>query len=168
MIIIIIYLIVSLLLDGLMSNIFPSTISNISPFMTIYVVVALSIIYKYFSSDKKYYILLIIFGFIFDTLYTSTFLVNIIIFLLIGIIIKAFSSILSDNIFMSNIISLIAVISYHFLSFIILNLTLYSSYSFLLLGKVILSSFIMTIIYSSISYLLMGFIMDKRNIKLIK
>lgn len=168
MIITIIYLIISILLDGFMSNIFPSTISSISYFMTVYTIIALVIIYPYFNNYKKYYILVVVFGFIFDLMYTSTLLVNIVIFFAITIVIKIFSNILSDNIIMSNIISLICITFYHILSFIILNLVSYSSYSFSLLGSVILHSIIMTIIYTSISYIIIGSIFNRKKIKNIK
>ncbi len=168
MIVPIIYLIICIILDGLMSNVFPSTISHISYFMTIYTIIGLTIIYPYFNSNKKYYILVIVFAFIFDTMYTSTFLVNIIIFLLVTIVIRIFSNILSDNIFMSNIISLISITTYHILSFIILNVLSYSKYSFALLGNVLLHSIIMTIIYTSISYVVVNYMFDKKNVKYIK
>ena len=54
MIISIIYLVFSFLLEGIMSNIFPSTLSNISYFTTIYIIISFSIIYPYFYNDKKF------------------------------------------------------------------------------------------------------------------
>ena len=44
MIISIIYLVISFLLEGIMSNIFPSTLSNISYFTTIYIIIAFTIL----------------------------------------------------------------------------------------------------------------------------
>ena len=168
MIISIIYLIICILLDGFMSNVFPSTISHISYFMTIYTIIGLTILYPYFNNNKKYYILVIAFALVFDLMYTSSFLVNVIIFLLITVVIKIFSNILSDNILMSNIISLICITTYHLLSFIILNVLSYSNYSFSLLGNVLLHSIIMTIVYTSISYIVINYIFNKKNVKYIK
>ena len=76
MIISIIYLVFSFLLEGIMSNIFPSTLSNISYFTTIYIIISFAIIYPYFDNDKKFFILIFIFGILFDILYTSTIFVN--------------------------------------------------------------------------------------------
>ena len=73
MIISIIYLVLSFILDNFMSNIFPSTLTNISYFTTIYIIISFVIIYPYFNNEKKYYILLIIFGLLFDILYTGIF-----------------------------------------------------------------------------------------------
>ena len=65
MVISIIYLIISFLFDNFMSNIFPSTLGNVSYFTTIYVIISLVIIYPYYGNEKKYYILAIIFGLLF-------------------------------------------------------------------------------------------------------
>ena len=66
MIISIIYLVISFLLEGIMSNIFPSTLSNISYFTTIYIIISFAIIYPYFDNDKKFFILIFIFGILYQ------------------------------------------------------------------------------------------------------
>ena len=168
MIISVIYLIISFILDNFMSNIFPSTLSNISYFTTIYIVISFTVIYPYFSNEKKYYLLLIIFGILFDVLYTGTFILNMIIFLCIGFIIKLLNTIFPDNVFTTNMISVISVCSYHILSFIILSLVGGIDYGIMLLINIIIHSFIMTILYTSISCCCMKFIYSKFNIKYIK
>lgn len=168
MIISIIYLIVSFLLEGIMSNIFPSTLSNISYFTTIYVVIAFCIIYPYFDNDKKYFILIFIFGVIFDILYTSTIFVNTFIFIVIGIVIKMLYNVLPENAFITNIISYVGIVIYHVLSFVILIITRYGDYSIILLFNIVIHSIFMTIIYTSISYFVMRFIYNKFDIKYIK
>ena len=168
MIISIIYLVISFLLEGIMSNIFPSTLSNISYFTTIYIIISFSIIYPYFDNDKKFFILIFIFGILFDILYTSTILVNTFIFIIIGIVIKILYNILPGNVFMTNIISYVGIIIYHILSFIILMITGYGDYSIILLFNIIIHSIFMTIIYTSISYFIMKFMYNKFDIKNIK
>jgi len=147
MIISIIYLVFSFLLEGIMSNIFPSTLSNISYFTTIYIIISFVIIYPYFDNDKKFFILIFIFGILFDILYTSTIFVNTFIFI---------------------IISYVGIIIYHILSFIILMITGYGDYSIILLFNIIIHSIFMTIIYTSISYFIMKFMYNKFDIKYIK
>ena len=151
-----------------MSNIFASSLTDVSYFTTIYTVISFVVIYPYFYNKRKYYILLIIFGILFDALYTSTFIVNVFIFLWIGFVIYLLNNILSDNIFMINIISIIAIITYHLLSFIILSIAGYANYSFLLLGRIIVHSIIMTIIYTSLSYLVIKTLFNRFDIKEIK
>ena len=164
MIISIIYLVISFLLEGIMSNIFPSTLSNISYFTTIYIIISFAIIYPYFDNDKKFFILIFIFGILFDILYTSTIFVNTFIFIIIGIVIKILYNILPGNVFMTNIISYVGIIIYHILSFI----TGYGDYSIILLFNIIIHSIFMTIIYTSISYFTMKFMYNKFDIKYIK
>lgn len=168
MLLLIIYVLFSFLLEGFMSNIFASSLTDVSYFTTIYTVISFVVIYPYFYNKKKYYILLIIFGILFDALYTSTFIVNVFIFLGIDFVIYLLNNILSDNIFMINIISIIAIITYHLLSFIILSIAGYANYSFLLLGRIIVHSIIMTIIYTSLSYLAIKTLFNRFDIKEIK
>lgn len=168
MIISIIYLIISFLLDNFMSNIFPSTLSDVSYFTTIYIIISFVIIYPYFDSEKKYYILLFIFGLLFDILYTGTFILNVVIFFIVSIIIKLLNNIFPENIFTTNVISVISVSFYHIISFIILSLVSNIGYDFILLINIILGSLIMTVIYTTISYFVMKFIYHRFNIKYIK
>lgn len=168
MIISVIYLIISFLLEGIMSNIFPSTLSNISYFTTIYTIISLVIIYPYFNNDKKYFILIIVFGILFDMLYTSSIFINTFIFIIIGIVTKILYNIFTENVFMTNIISYIGIVIYHVLSFIILLIVGYNDYNIMLLFNIIIHSIFMTIIYTSISYFIIKFIYNKRGIKYIK
>lgn len=168
MIVSIIYIIISFILENIMSNIFITTLNNVSTFTTIYTIIALVVIYPYFASDKKYFLLVIIFGFLFDTIYTSTILLNLTIFLVISLLIKTLNNIISDNIIMTNIISLISVATYHILTFIILNIVTSKSYSIILLGKILTHSIIMTIIYTSISYIIIKYLYSRLSIKQIK
>lgn len=168
MIISISYLIISFLLEGIMSNIFISTLSNISYFTTIYTIIALIVIYPYFDNDRKYFVLVIIFGILFDVLYTSSILVNTFIFIIIGIVVKILYNLFSDNIFMTNVISYIGIIIYHLLSYIVLSIVGYSEYNIMLLIDIIVHSIFMTVIYTSISYFMIKGICSKRGIKYIK
>lgn len=167
MLISIIYLVISLLLDGIMSNIFPSILSNISMFSTIYLIVAFVIIYPYFDNfnNKKFYILLVIFCLLFNIMYTASFALNLVIFLLIGIGIKILYNIFPENVFMTNVISIIMIIFYHVISFVILSIFSNTNYSIVVLLKIILNSLIMTVVYTSISYYIINFFMNKKKNK---
>ena len=151
-----------------MSNIFPSTLNNISYFTTIYIIISLVIIYPYFSNEKKYYLLVIVFGLLFDILYTGTFIFNLVLFLVISMVIKLLNNIFPFNVFTTNFISVIAIGIYHILSFIILSLVSSVGYDFVLLINVIVRSVLMTVIYTSISYFVMKYIYGKFNVKQIK
>ena len=127
MIIPIIFLIISFFLESFMSIYFPSTLINSSILSCLYTLITLIIIYPYFYNEKKYYILLIIFGLLIDITYTNTFVFNTILFIMLSIIIKLLNVILPNNIFTINLKSLTIVILYHLLSFIILNIIIYNN-----------------------------------------
>lgn len=168
MLLLFIYVMFSFLIEGFMSNIFVSTLTYISYFTTVYTIISLVIVYPYFYNKKKYYILLVIFGLLFDSLYTSTFIVNICIFLVIGFVIHILNNVLSENVFTANIISIVSIICYHVLSFVILSIVGYADYSFLLLGRIIVHSMLMTIIYTSISYFVIRFLFNRFDLKEVK
>ena len=168
MIVSIIYLIISFLLENIMANIFTSTLGNPSYFTTMYTIIALVVIYPYFSNDKKYLILVVVFGALFDILYSSTILINLVIFFMVAVVIKILNNIISDNIIMINIISIISVTVYHLLTFIILNIATSSVYSISLFLGIITHSVLMTIVYTSISYLIIKLIYNKIDVKQIK
>ena len=168
MTIIIIYTIISFLLDGLMSNYISINIIDPSYFRTIYTIISLVIIYNYFDNNSKYLKILLILGMLFDIVYTNTFLLNIIIFLLIYVIIKKINLFISNNVLTINIKALISLFVYHILSYLILLLANYHHYSINLLLIILSRSIIMTIIYTTISYLLMKKIYFKFYDKKIK
>ena len=77
----IISLVFSFLLQGLMSNIFNFNIGSLSVFCTIYLVVNMVVLQQYFDYDKKYLIIISIFGLMMDIVYSSTALFNVFIFI---------------------------------------------------------------------------------------
>ena len=168
MIIIIIYTIISFLLDGLISNFTSINIIDSSYFRTIYSVVALVISYHFFDSDHKYLKILIIIGILFDIVYTNTFLLNIFLFVVIYIFIKKINIYIPNNLLTINLKTLLSLTIYHILSYLILLLANYSNYSFNLLITVLSRSIIMTIIYTTISYVVVKKIYYKKYFKKIK
>lgn len=150
-----------------MSIYFPSDIINPSMFSCFYTLISFLILYPYFNNEKKYYILLIIFSLLIDIVYTNTFIFNMILFLILSIVIEILNNILPNNIFTINLKSLIITFLYHILSFIILNMISYDNYSFSMLFNILTNSIIMTIIYTTIIYLITKNIF-KRYDKLIK
>lgn len=154
MIVIIIYLIISFLLDSIISLYISASLTTLSYFKTIYTLVSLVVIFNYFENSKKYLIIAIILGALFDTVYTNTFLLNIVIFIVVYFLLTELDYIIPNNLFTINIKSLSALYTYHILTYIILLLTHYNSYSFSILLNILMKSTIMTIIYTTISYLL--------------
>ena len=165
MIIAVTYVIISFLLDGIVSNLIPFNLVDPSYLKTIYSVVALVIIYNYFDNQKKYLQILVVLGIFFDIVYTNTFILNIVVFITIYIILSNLDYVITTNIFTINLKSIVCISSYHILTYIILLLANYNSYSIKLLGLILLRSIIMTIIYTTISYLIMNKIYDNKRIR---
>ncbi len=154
MIIMIIYSVLSFLLDGLLSNYMNVGIINPSYFRTIFTIISLVIIHNYFDEHKKYLYILITLGILFDIIYTNTFMLNTFIFIIIYLILNQLNYFIPNNLFTINIKSLLAIIIYHILSFLILMIANYHYYSSKLLLNIITHSIISTIIYTSISYII--------------
>ena len=168
MIIIIIYTIISFLLDGLLSNYMSINIIEPSYFRTIYSIISLILIFNYFDNNSKYLKTLLIVGILFDIVYTNTFLLNVTIFLIIYLINKKINILIPNNILTINIKTYLSIIIYHTLSFLILLLANYQNYSIKLLLLILSRSIIMTIIYTTISYFLLKKIYFKIYDKKIK
>ena len=83
MIVAVTYVIISFLIDGLMSEILPFNLVDPSWLKTIYSVISLVILYNYFDNQKKYLYLVIGLGFFFDIVYTNTFILNVVVFIII-------------------------------------------------------------------------------------
>ena len=158
MIIAVIYIIISFLLDGIMSNIISFNLVDPSYLKTIYSVVALVIIYNYLT-------ILIVLGIFFDIVYTNTFILNIVVFFITYLILSSVDYLIPNNLLTINLKSLVAIYSYHILTYIILLLANYNHYNIKLLGMILIRSIIMTIIYTTISYLIMNKIYDNKRIK---
>lgn len=166
MLISIIFLIFSYLFQAFISNYISYTLASPSIFYTIYILIAFSIIYPYFNNDKKYLLLIIIFGLLFDFTYTNSLFLTVFIFLISYFIIKRLNYIMPNNLISINIISLVVVMMYHILNFIILKIMSFSDYSFILLLRAMYSSIIITIIYTTISYFIFKKINEKNEIRI--
>ncbi len=166
--IIIIHLIISFLLDGLLSNTTDILLINASYFKTIYTIISLVVIFRYFEYPKKYLIILLITGILFDIVYTNTLLLNPFIFLVIYFVIKELNYYIPNNLLTINIKSILAIIIYNIITFILLNISNYYNYNLNHLLRITLRTLPMTIIYTSISYFLLKKIFFKKYDKKIK
>ena len=83
MLVSIVSLIISLLLQGGISNFLGYTISDLSIFSAVYVLINLVVIQQYFEDSKKNLIIIIVFGLLMDQVYTNTSILCACIFVLI-------------------------------------------------------------------------------------
>lgn len=81
----IIILIISFILDGILSSFLPYSVGNLSLFTPLLTIVSLFIIYKfYYHKEKEYYIIAFILGIIYDLFYTNLLFFNGLVFLLMA------------------------------------------------------------------------------------
>lgn len=168
MIVSIIALIISTLLQGLMSRYFGYTYANLSIFSTIYTLIVLLIIAPYFTNKKKYFALLLIFGFIMDVVYTDVFLLSVSLFVVAYYLSKTFHSFFPYNWLTISVSNLLCIFMYHTVSFLFLEVLGYDSYSFFNLFKILGCSIISTFVYSSLVYVVVGFVYEKFQLKEVK
>lgn len=164
----VISLIFSFLFQGFISTYLPYTLISPSLLSSIYILVNLVILIPYFENQKKYLKLLIVFGLLMDIVYTNTFILNTIIFLVIYFICRAINYFLPHNIFTVNLLNIISIVVYHILTFLILLTIHYDSYSINSLITIISHSIIMTVLYGSLMYCIISLLMNRFQIKGVK
>lgn len=161
-------IILSCLIQGTVSNYIGYTYVNLSLFSTIYVLVSLLIIRPYFENEKKYLILLLVFGLIMDATFTNTFILNTSLFLVTYYFSKLFHFFFPYNLFTINISTLLSIFVYHTINFLFLTVLKYDNYTIWVLVKVLSHSVVMTISYTSILYVIIEFIKKKLDLKDVK
>ena len=164
----IISLLFSLFLQGLVSNFQSYTIYDLSIFSAVYMLLTLVVLQPYFESNKKFLILILIFGLLLDITYSNTFILCTCIFLAIFYLNKLLNFFFPYNLFTVNLFSILSMISYHVITFLFLIILNFDSYNFIILLKVIGCNLIMIVVYTSFMYYLIYFIYKKFKLKLIR
>lgn len=107
----IIIVICSILLDGILTNFLPYSPSTLSLFTPLLTVVSFILIYPFYRKKvKKYYIISITIGLIYDLLYTNLLFINAILFLIIAYITKIIYKNIEVN-YLNIILFVIVIIS---------------------------------------------------------
>ncbi len=164
----IISLIFSFLIQGISSNYLSSGLRNLSLFLTIYPIINLLILTPHFENNKKILLLVIVTGILVDTIYTNTFMLNACIFLAVFYVAKYFHFFFPYNLLTINISSLISIMLYHIINFLFLSIIRYDNYSIQILLSILSHSILMTIIYTSILYLIIEWLVNKLELKEVK
>ena len=125
-------------------------------------------VYPKETISSIFLIILVIFGWLVDVVYTNTFLLNISLFYLIYKFSSVFHFFLPYNLFTINVSNLLGVFIYHILSFILLSLLGFDNYSWMMLAKVLGCNIIMTVVYTTVSYLGIYFVRERLDLKEVK
>lgn len=82
-------MIISILLDGVLTNYLPFMENDLSLFTPLLTIVSIFIIYPlYYKREKEYFITIFILGIIYDLLYTNLLFLNATLFVILGLITK--------------------------------------------------------------------------------
>lgn len=158
----IIILIISFILDGVLTNFLPYGVENISLFTPLLTIVALVVIYNFFyHEEKNYYILSFIIGILYDLFYTNLLFLDGLLFLLIAFVITKIYKLVGFNYMWIALDILISIIIYECsfaLVIVIFNLVPMSIYR--LLYK-IGHSIILNIIYGELLYFIIRLLPKK-------
>ena len=162
MLVSIIIIIISFILDGVLTNFLPYGVENISLFTPLLTIVALVVIYNFFyHEEKKYYILSFIVGILYDLFYTNLLFLDGLLFLLIAFVITKIYKLVGFNYMWIALDILISIIIYECsfaLVIVIFNLIPMTIYR--LLYK-IGHSIILNIIYGEILYFIIKLLPKK-------
>ena len=158
----IIILIISFILDGVLTNFLPFGVENISLFTPLLTIVALVVIYNFFyHKEKNYYILSFVIGILYDLFYTNLLFLDGLLFLLIAFVITKIYKVVGFNYMWIALDILISIIIYECsfaLVIVIFNLVPMSIYR--LLYK-IGHSIILNIIYGELLYFIIKLLPKK-------
>lgn len=157
----IIYVIISFLLEGVISNYVNNTILNCC-----FSIISLLLIYPYmYKNLNKYYILSFSLGLLYDITYTNTIFLNAIIFLIIAFIIIKLDKIISNTFINSVFIGIITIIVYRLITYLTYIIIGELSFDIMILFNSIISTLLLNIIYIMISYKVLEYVSKKSNIQ---
>ncbi len=148
-------LIISFFLEAIYTNI----VSIDSLFIPLFAFTSLILIYPYFNKkDINYVIVCLILGLFYDIVFSDSAFVNTMCFAVLGTINIICNKYVKYNIYTSNIINLILIITYRIISYVMLlsiNYVVFNSYIFF---KGIYSSLIVNFLYGIVLYLIIELI----------
>ncbi|MFV0250114.1 MAG: rod shape-determining protein MreD [Bacilli bacterium] len=146
-----IFCIISFILEMLISNYIPIYTKLFFPLFTL---ISLIPLHTNIKNKKKYLITSFILGFFYDVTYTNTIILNAIVFTLISYIIINLNFKIFNKIISLCITTLLVIIIYQIITYLILLLTTYLVFEIHDLITSITSSLLLNIIYSIILFYL--------------
>ena len=156
---------ISFLLDGVLSNYLPYMLGDLSLFTPYFTLVIIIAIYPFFiKKTKDYYIIVGITGFLYDLFYTNLLFANTIFFLLVAYIISFLYKKMALNLVTNIFLVILSLFIYHaifVLCLFIFNVVPITYDKFLYL---ILHSIILNVIYGEILYLICKYLPTKRRL----
>lgn len=157
-----IIVLISLILDGLLTNYLPYLVNNLSFFTPMFTLVSLFIIFPFYRKNPtKYYIIVFIIGLIYDLLYTNLLFFNAILFLIIAIVSKYLYRNFEINYFKLIIYVVLIIAFYETLTASIILIFQLVPITVSKLIYKISHSLILNIIYAELIYLIINLIPER-------
>ena len=157
-----IIVVISILLDGILSNYLPYLYTNLSIFTPLLTLVSIFMIYPFFKKkEKNYFITIFIIGIIYDLLYTNLLFFNGVIFVIIGLLIKYIYKTYEITPLRLILYLIILITSYELLTSIILLIYNVVPVTFYKVFYKIINSLLLNIIYGKLIYLIIKILPKK-------
>ncbi len=158
----IIIVIISLFLDGLLTNYLPYLVNDLSLFTPLLTLISIFIIYPFYrKEERKYFIMLFIIGLIYDVLYTNLLFFNAVLFVGIGLLTKFIYKTFEINYLKILIYIPIIIVVYESSTALILLLFNIVPITFYRVLYKISHSLLLNIIYGEVLYLIIKILPKK-------
>lgn len=152
----IIIIIISLLLDGILTNYLPFMVGDLSVFTPFFTLTVISLLYPYYrKKEKKFFIIVFITGIIYDLFYTNLLFFNGLLFLLIAYISKIINKNYEMNYLRLIIYIVLIIIIYESTTGLLLFIFNLVPITIPRLFYKIIHSLLLNIIYGEIIYLIL-------------
>lgn len=162
---IILILLISFVLDSIVSNLVPLH----SLFTPLFSIVSLIVVYPFFYGDKKKFLIYSgIYGFLYDIVYTNTIFVNTFAFVLVSLVIALIYNYITVNKINFSFINALIILFYQSINYLLLCLVNYTNFNENTFFMGLYSSLILNIIYGLILYILTLFIVKKYKIRYVE
>ena len=157
-----IIVVISILLDGILSNFLPYLYTNLSIFTPLLTLISIFMIYPFFKKKEiNYFIIIFIIGIIYDLLYTNLLFFNGVIFVILGLLIKYIYKTYEITPLRLILYLIILISSYESLTGIILLIYNVVPVTFYKVFYKIINSLLLNIIYGELIYLIIYLIPKK-------
>ena len=147
-----------------LESIFSNFVNISSIFIPLFTITALVTIFPYFNVEKEYIKMCLLFGFLYDIVFTNTLFINLVLFTLIYFVTKILNYYLANNLVNNFIMLFINILFYRCFIYFIYVLSGTLSFNTFYLFKSIYSSLIINFIYSIVLYFVIEkFVLKKKK-----
>ena len=154
-------IVISFLLDGVLSNFLSNTI-----FIPLFSIVSIVVLYPFFNNNvNKFIIVSSIVGLFFDIIYTNSLFINVFSFLLCSLVIIYINKFIKNSIISISLLNILSIIVYRIISYFLLCLFDYLRFDENILLSGIYCSLLSNVIYGISLYCICEYVHKKFKLK---